>query len=307
MRFRYLLLLAGFLNTSFALAHGVVGNRMFIEPLFTEDANVKNEFVMPFGKFGVQQDGTWREFSFSFEKQLYPGVLSVVLEGGRVNRHDGPDRLAGWDNLEIGVKWEAFTNEPREFVLTPALFVTVPAGSEHVVEHETALRPMLLYGKGFGDLPLKLLRPFAVQGDIGIGASVREPFDKDFQYDTVLMYSIPYLNHWVRKADARYSIEGSLRRGFSRGALLGNLFPFVEFNGIRPVNGDSQEVSSSLRPGILWMGKYVQVSVAADIPIQHPRFGDRPHRGVCFSFDWFLDEILPRMDWTPFGRRAHHP
>jgi hypothetical protein len=289
-----------------AWAHGIVGQRMFIEPLFTEDANVKNELVIPFAEFGVQPDGTWRQVHFSFEKQLYPDRLSFVLEGGRINRHAGNDRLGGWDNLDLGLKYEAYTNERREFVLSPALFATLPLGSDHVVDHETLLTPMLLYGKGFGDLPLPYLRPFAIQGDIGITASVGSPHERKFSYDTVLFYSIAYLNHIVRNADSGYSMEHCLRRGFSRGALLGDLFPYLEFNGERAMNGEPGSVTSSLRPGILWMGKYAQVSVAADIPMQHPSVQPNPHKGFILTIDWFLDEILPGMNWTPFGKHSHH-
>jgi hypothetical protein len=286
-------------------AHGIVGQRMFIEPLFTEDANVKNELVLPFAGFGVQPDGTWRQFRFSFEKQLYPDRVSFVLEGGRVDRHAGNDRLSGWDNLELGLKYEAYTNESREFVISPALFATLPLGSNHVVDHETSLTPMLLYGKGFGDLHLRYFRPFAIQGDVGIEASLESPHEKKLRYDTVLFYSIPYLNHFVRNADSGYSMEHCLRRGFSRGALLGDLFPYLEFNGEHTLRGESGSAGSSLRPGILWMGKYAQVSIAADIPIQYPSVRERPHKGFFLTIDWFLDEIIPGISWTPFGNKSH--
>ena len=288
-------------------AHGIVGERMFIEPLFTEDANIKNELVLPFAEFNVQPDGTWRQIGFSFEKELCPERLSIAFGTGRLNKHDRARNLAGWDNLEAGVKFQAYTNEPLEFVLSPALFITLPTGSTLVAEHETALTPMLLYGKGFGDASPGPLRPFAIQGDIGLSASVKGPRDRELLYDAVVMYSIPYLNHSVRKVDSGYSLEHSLRRGFSTGALLGNLFPFVEFNGSRPVSSTPGSAASSLRPGVLWMGKYVQISLAADIPLQSEGSEIPRHRGFCASLDWFLDEILPALNWTPFGQhRSHH-
>jgi hypothetical protein len=298
------------LLTGFALlpawAHGIVGERMFIEPLFTEDANVKNELVFPFAQFGVQPDGTWRRIGFSIEKQLYPNRFSAVLETGRLYRHDGVGKLSGWDNLEAGVKLQAYTNEHHEFVVSPALFVEFPTSSERVAEHETSLSPMLLYGKGLGDLSTGWLRPFAIQGDVGIAASLKRPHDRELLYDAVIMYSIPYLNHNVRKADSGYSLEHSLRQGFSAGALLGNLFPYVEFNGLHPVGRTPGGVLSSLRPGIVWMGKYVQVSFAADLPVQSDELEGRRHRGFCASLDWFLDEVFPALNWTPFGKNHNH-
>jgi hypothetical protein len=147
------------------------------------------------------------------------------------------------------------------------------------------------------------LRPFGLQGDIGFQTSVTGPRDRQLVYDEVLFYSVPYLNHTVRQADNGYAMEESLRRGFSRGAFFGDLFPFVELNATTPVNGVAASTASTLRPGILWMGKYAQVSVAADCPINVPGATGRSHVGATILVDWFLDDIFPHMSWTPFGKR----
>ncbi|MGE5327577.1 MAG: hypothetical protein ACM3NO_11105 [Deltaproteobacteria bacterium] len=289
----------------FAQAHGIVGNRMFIEPMITEDANVKNELVLPSFDLQALPDGTWRSIGFSFEKILYPRRLSVVLESDRIYQHANGGRLAGWDNFEMGVKWQGLTSERHEFTMSPALFVTFPTGSRRMAERQTALRPMLLYAKGFGDLPASWIRSFALQGDIGYEASVSGSRDRQFVFDEVLMYSVPYLNQFVRHDNDGYSMEHSLRRGFSNGAFFGNLFPFVELNGASAVNGVPGGTSLTLRPGVLWMGKYAQVSVAADLPVRTPGMV-RPHTGASILVDWFLDEIVPPLNWTPFGKQHHH-
>jgi hypothetical protein len=285
--------------------HGIVGKRMFIEPLVTGDANVKNELDLPGAEFQLRPDGTWRVIGFSFEKALYPHRFSFTLADARIDQHSNGRSLAGWDNLDLGLKWEAYENPRHEFVLSPALFVTFPTGSTDVAQHETALRPMILYGKGFGDLAPGWLRPFAIQGDFGYRASVTGPRERELVYDDVLMYSIPYLNRWVRNADAGYSLEHSLRRGFSRGAFFGDLFPFAEFNGTSAVQGAPGGTTTCLRPGILWMGKYAQVSLAADLPLDGPGLASNRHAGVFFLIDWYLDDIFPRLAWTPFGH--HYP
>ncbi len=103
------------------------------------------------------------------EKALYQQRFSVVLDDDRSYQHTGGRRLAGWDNLELGLKWEASTSVRHEFVLSPALFATFPTSSTKIIPHQAALRPMLLYAKGFGDLRVPWLRPFAIQGDVGYG------------------------------------------------------------------------------------------------------------------------------------------
>jgi len=60
-------------------AHGIVGQRMFIEPLFTEDANVKNELDLPRTEFLTFPDGSFRTFGASFERNLYPDLLDLPL------------------------------------------------------------------------------------------------------------------------------------------------------------------------------------------------------------------------------------
>lgn len=278
---------------------------MFIEPLVAEDANIKNELDVPHAEFLQLPDGQFRSFGLSFEKELWADRLSVVLEQGRIYQHANGHTVAGMDNLDLGFKLAAYRNIPHEFILTPALFVTFPTGSEKVTERETALQPMLLFAKGLGELRPGWLRPFAIQGDIGYSRSVSGVRDRQLIYDLVLEYSIPYLNHFIRQADAGYQLEHTLRRGHSLRAIMGNLFPFVEFDGVTPVNGTPGPTSTFFRPGALYMGKYFQVSVAADVPVgslSRPR-----HRvGTVFLLDLFLDEISPCFGWTPFGKKHPH-
>ena len=280
-------------------AHGVIGRRMFIEALAAEDANVKNELGLPRGDFLRLPDGTTRSMDVSLEKELYPHRLSIIAETGRITR-TGPD-ASGWDNIEVGLKWEAWINAPHEFAVSAAMFGVLPTGSASVTDPETAVRPMLVAAKGFGDLGVAWLRPLALQGDVGYERSVSGSGGQ-LIYDAVLMYSLPYLNHWVRRADNGRQTEETLRTGLSWGSLWGNVFPFVELNARRPIGNAQGETSSLLRSGACWMGKYVQVSVAADVNLAAPA-GARRH-GITVLADWFIDEFLPGFGKTPFGRRG---
>jgi hypothetical protein len=55
------------------------------------------------------------------EKALYQQRFSVVLDDDRSYQHTGGRRLAGWDNLELGLKWEASTSV-RGFYLFSSVF-----------------------------------------------------------------------------------------------------------------------------------------------------------------------------------------
>ena len=115
---------------------------------------------------------------------------------------------------------------------------------------------------------------------------------------------MPYLNHFVRKADAGFELEHNLRLGASPRAVLGDMFPFVEFNGSTPVAGTTGPAATFLRPGTLYMGKYFQISAAADIPLTG--YLPQQRAGGVVLLDLFLDEIVPAFAWTPFGKHHHH-
>src|SRR5215469_904278 len=285
-------------------AHGTVGRRMFIEPLFTEDANIKNEFDLPRAEFLTLPDGSFRSFSASFEKALYPNRWSVVIGQSRVYRRVAGSTIAGFDDLEVGTKLTLYRSPEHELVLTPALFLTAPTGSHSVAEHRTKLQPALVFAKGFGNLKWGWLRPLALQADIGYEVAVTGERERQATYDMVLEYSVPYLNRFIRNADTRFDLEHNLRLGHSSGAILGGMYPFIEFNGSTPVAGTAGSSAAFLRPGLAYVGKYFQISAGADVPLR----GYLPSRrvGAVVLFDLFLNEVVPAFGWTPFGKHHHH-
>ena len=101
----------------------------------------------------------------------------------------------------------------------------------------------------------------------------------------------------------RFDVERNLRPGHAR-PILGNMYPFVEFNGSTPVGGTSGSSATFLRPGAAYVGKYFQISAAADVPLR----GYLPSRrvGAVVLFDLFLDAVVPAFGWTPFGKHHHH-
>jgi hypothetical protein len=285
-------------------AHGTVGKRKFIEPLFTEDANIKDELDLPRAEFLMLPDGSSRSFTSSFEKTLYPNRWSIVIGESRIYRRVSGSTVAGFDDLEVGTKLALYRSAEHELVLTPALFLTAPTGSRVVAEHRTKLQPALVFAKGFGDVKWGLLRPFALQGDIGYEATMTGKPERHATYDMVLEYSVPYLNRFIRNADTGFDLEDNPRLGHSSRSILGNMYPFVEFNGSTPVGGTSGSSATFLRPGAAYVGKYFQISAASDVPLR----GYLPSRrvGAVVLFDLFLNEVVPAFGWTPFGKHHHH-
>jgi hypothetical protein len=242
------------------LAHGIVGKRLFIEPFVTEDANPKNELDFPVLNVIQGPEGHHVTFNYSIEKKVLP-KFSLHFEHSMEwfrPRVPGSSTQFGTGNIGLGAKYVLYRNPVHEFIMSGQFGVEAPTGDEAIgAEPFTTLSPELLYAKGFGDLPSKAgirwLRPFAIQGDVGFDFPAGGPPDTRFtpRADLVLEYSIPYLNQFERQANRNYSVgEGFYRNGYSLGAILGNMFPFTEFNfAAAPVGTTGRRTLGFFRPG----------------------------------------------------------
>src|SRR5215468_4850762 len=179
-----------------AHAHGVVGDRSFIEPFITEDVNPKNEFVIARPEYAHGSDARTFSLGFGLEKKL-ADTFSITLDSAFDSVSPvAPDepQTTGFENLAITLKDAVFINAPHEAIVSVALESTAPTGSTAVgAEKDWSFKPFLLYGKGFGDLPraLAYARPFAVQGDAGFEISLDHDRTTTLVYNVCLQYSIP--------------------------------------------------------------------------------------------------------------------
>src|SRR5882724_769937 len=172
-------------------AHGIVGQRSFIEPFVTEDVNPKNEFVIarPERNWGATEKTL--SYGFGLEKKLSDD-LSLTLDSAWQHispRDPEEESTSGFGNLGITLKYALFRSEPHEGIVSFAFEATAPTGSEDVgAERDWAFRPFFLYGKGLGDLPdsLGFLRPLALQGDFGPEISTDHETTTAFIHDVAI-------------------------------------------------------------------------------------------------------------------------
>ena len=293
-----------FLLAPHAIAHGVVGKRLFIEPLITEDANPKNELDFPILEIIQTPAGHLIGFNYSFEKKLLP-KFSVSFDNSIVSfEPNGQKSVLGFGNVGFGAKYALFSNESHEFIFSPAFHVEAPTGNTRLgADSFTTWTPSLTYAKGFGDLPargvLNWLRPFALQGDFAAdfpaGASPSAGAAKVPHVDAVVEYSFPYFNAFVRHADSKYSLgDGGFRMGSSIGAIAGDLFPFVDFNfSWVPVNqGNGLRPLGYIRPGVVYVGHRFEIGGAAELPANN--FTGRSPGGMLI-LDLFIDDVFPKL------------
>jgi len=275
-----------------AAAHGIVGQRSFVEPFVTEDVNPKNEFVIARPEYDWGREEKTFTYGFGLEKKL-SNDLSLTLDSAWLDvspREPEDESESGFDNLGITLKYAFFKSAPREAIASFAVESTAPTGSADVgAERFWAFRPFFLYGKGFGDLPdaLGLLRPFALQGDFGPEVSTDHEATTGFVHDVALEYSIPYLQASVKDVGLPWPFA--------------NLVPIVEFNFEHGLKGEATGMTSVVTtPGLIYMDRWVELGVAGRFPLsQDARAEIDP--GVIFIVDLFIDDLLPWTRWQPFG------
>ncbi len=286
-------LLALILSATRVLAHGVVGQRTFIEPIVAEDANPKNEFdILRPGWFRTSEG---REFSigFSLEKKISEnGSFSIASEWLVLSpKAPAEPYTTGFNNLELSYKYAFLTLPEHEFRLSAAGILELPTGDQKVgAETHTRIGPELLWAWGLGDISnrgaWKYLRPFAMQGDVGYTVKTGGKSNDDLFADNVIQYSLPYLSNFVREFGLRWPLR--------------NLILYTEFNYDQIVTGRSGTTFPDLRitPGIAYMDYYIELSVATQFALNNATVPDN-HAALLGLIDLFIDDIVPATDWTP--------
>ena len=169
--------------TDRVFAHGVVGKRFFPATLTIDDPFVADELSLPtysYQKFpGSDEEPATSQsaFAFDYTKRITPDFGLGV--GGTFLRlqPEGGSTTSGWDNFALSLKYQLYQNPDREAIVSAGVDWDIGhSGSSRVgAEPFSTVTPALFFGKGFGDLPddAKMLRPFALTGQLGIGIPSR--------------------------------------------------------------------------------------------------------------------------------------
>ena len=276
------------------LAHGVVGKRLFVEPIATEDANVFSEYDVVVPSYIKEEEGKELELGTSFTLRLTENLgLEVEGEWVSLDPEEGSSET-GMANPEAVLKYVAFSSPAHEWIATVALDVEFPYGAEEVGAEEIwEFGTGFFYGKGFGDLPegLLYLRPLMLQGDAVVHHHLtkeEEETHNTLSYNFAIYYSLPYLQQHIKDLGIPWP--------FSR------LFPMVELNYERVLNGpNAGELEGFARPGLLWVGKSVELGLAVVIPVAGA-VKDEVDIGITGIVSLYLDDLFPEVFRKPlFG------
>ncbi len=293
-----------------AHAHGVVGKRFIPSTITLDDPFPSGEMdLLKVEKESKDKEGRKTSVGFEFSKRLSPDFAIGVGWNYLFfdPREAGKSSTSGAGNPEFSLKYVLLRSAEREGILS-AGFSVEPGGvgPRRVAERVTTLTPGLFFGKGLGDLPdsLNYLQPLAITGSLGVpvpmqGKTVTNAITEDgdlernverhpttIAYGVAVMYSIPYLQSFVR--------DVGLDAPFNR------VLPLVEFNFETNAGSPKQgHTTAFFNPGILWAGSYVQLGLQAQVPMNSASGKDV---GVKALVHAFIDDIWPNVfTWTPWG------
>ncbi len=276
-----LALACALLAPSAASGHAIAGNRVFPATMAVDDPGVGDEFNAEYGHqrtAGDDGDQSINTFSFEYDKLVTPR-LAVSVDGAYVTQNNPTTR--GFDNFGVGLKYLLYVNEPHEFMASVAVHAELGGtGSRAIANTYSTISPTIFAGKGFGDLPdaLGWLRPVAVTAEAGPALTTGGGQPNAFNYGFTVQYSLPYLQQHVHDI------------GWPE--PLASLVPIVEV----PLSRSQGQTTGTVNPGFLWMNRYGQLGIEAQIPVNHAS-GSRV--GLLVQAHIFFDDLAPRTLGKP--------
>lgn len=278
---------------SVALAHAVCGNRVFPVTLTMDDPGVGDELSLPTIQYlpvpatGGNPAGHSIDYGAEWDKTITRD-LGVAINGDYFTQHGGAANLHGWNNLTVTLKDELPCNEAHEFLTSVGVIRQFArTGSSQLlnagaINSVSSTAPTLYLGKGFGDLPIGLLRPFAITGELSYQFSDTPSRRADqWAYAASLQYSVPYMQQHVKALNLP--------------AFVDRLVPLVEISMTTPPHGPT---TGTIAPGILYEADTWQGGIEAIVPAST---ATRQTQGTGFivQFHLFLDDVLPNSLGKP--------
>jgi hypothetical protein len=303
--FTLFMIIASIPSTSFA--HGVAGQRFFPTTFAVDDPFVSDEFSVLFNSLAMDDEAGGPQvrtssFDVGYAKRILPNFGIEVADSYQRLHTAGDGSVSGYGNLEVSAKYQFYTSASHETILSFGVSDEVGnTGSRKVgAESFSVISPAFFFGKGFGDLPdsMTFLKPLAITGVIGpnfpsrkqtstfnedTGDSDVERHSTTLTWAFTLQYSLMYLQSAVKDVGL--------------GVPFNRMVAIVEFPMETCLNKDCKnQTSGTVNPGIAWIGKYTELGIAAEIPM-NPRSG--AGTGVFVLFHLFIDDLFPKSIGRP--------
>ncbi len=280
-----------------SFAHGVAGQRFFPTTFAVDDPFISDEFSVLYNSIKMNDEaGGPRVRSTTldagYSKRIIPDFGIEVDEQYQWLHTEGDGTASGFGNLGVTGKYQFYTSAEHETILSLGVSDEIGNTGSRKVGSDTfsTISPTFYFGKGFGDLPRSLpyLRPFAVTGVIGPNFPTQNTTDAvknptRLTWAFTLQYSLMYLQAAVKDVGL--------------GQPCNRMVVVVEFPMETCLNGACKnQTTGTVNPGLAWIGKYTELGIAAEIPM-NPRSG--AGTGVFVLFHLFIDDLFPKSIGGP--------
>ena len=299
-----------------AFAHGFAGPHMFISTLLIDDPNVADEASLPTFSFlpqptdGGPAPGLYA-LEFEYDKRITENFGFSLSDGYQWLRTPGAKTFHGWENLEGGLKYKVYVNDEHEFMLSLGVFqefgssgATGSNGDALGNDLTGSTTPTIFWGKGFGDLPIGYLRPFALTGTFGYTIANKGLKVTGTDPDTGdPLFNNGNSNQWTGGLSLQYSMRylQSQVKDFGFPEFVSKLTPVVELSWSSPASKPNQDSTQYLfGVGVNYTSNWWAVGLEALIP-GNKQSGS--HMGVIAQFHLYFDDLLPNslgkpiVDW----------
>jgi hypothetical protein len=296
--------------TNHAHAHGYAGDHMFISTLLIDDPNVADEASLPTFSFLPQPtDGgpaaNQYGLEFEWDKRITENFGFAIDSGYNWLTQPGAKTANGWNNLAVTLKYKPYVNADHEFMLSVGVqrdFARTGANGTNgaVLDNDdsSSTTPTIYFGKGFGDIPIGWVRPFALTGELGYTIA-----DKKLKVDPVSGDPVNngMSNAWSGGLSLQYSIRylSSQVKDYGLPRFVNRLTPVVELAWSSSASRPSQDTTQ-----YLWgIGiNYTATDYAFGLEMLVP--GNRntgSHLGVIAQFHLYFDDLLPHSLGKPIA------
>jgi len=297
-----------------AHAHGLVGKCFLPATLAIDDPFVADELSLPtisHIKTPASSDSPATketDIDAEFSKRLSPN-LGITFEGSyKILDQEHDKTLDGFDNLGVTLKYVFFKNPEHQMLIAAGVGWDVggTGSSEIGADSFDTVTPQIFWGKCLGDLPdqVEFLQPLVFTGVFGVSMPTRHG-TKTVGVDETGAVDIhttanPSIAHWGFTVQYDLYYLQSFVRDIGLRAPFNRMIPLVEFAMETPLDDPQTagQTTGTINPGIIWFGRYVQIGLEAQIPVNE-RTGKNV--GVLAQLHFYLDDIAPQIfTWTPF-------
>ncbi len=296
-----------------ACAHVVAGNRVFPVTLTIDDPGVSDEVSIPAftysrsGASGGTGPGHAFDFGFEYDKTITDTTAIIFNTGYGIQQMNGSKTQAGFENLYVTGKWQAYTNAAHEFVASLGVIREIGGtGTTHTGgDRYGSTAPTAYAGKGLGDLPIGFARPLAITGELSYviadrklkalpqqqaaGPAGSAPFDSGI----ASQFNNGANNAWAGGFSVQYSLPylQSQVKDVGLPSFLGNLVPLVEVTWSSPAGSPSAKGTTwTVAPGVIYLAQWGEVGVEALIPANKAA---GTNVGAVALVHFFLDDLFP--------------